>query len=78
MKEIADELSVPVVVLLQMGREVEEREDHRPVLADLRESGRILDIADVILFIYREDYYKCNESTKKNTAEIIMELPKRK
>ena len=69
LKSIAKELKIPVVALSQLSREVERRENKRPVLADLRESGAIEQDADLVIFIYRDDYYDEN-SSEAGTAEL--------
>jgi len=71
LKELAKELDIPILVVSHLSRDTEKREDHRPILSDLRYSGSLAQDADVILFLYRDDYYN-PESEMLHIAEVIV------
>lgn len=71
LKVLAREIGVPIIALSQLSRAPEQRPDHRPMLSDLRESGSIEQDADMVMFLYRDDYYN-PETDKKNVAEVIL------
>ncbi len=72
LKGLARELDVPVVAAAQLSRAVEQRQSKRPMLSDLRDSGSIEQDADVVMFIYRDDYYNPDSSERPNIAEVIV------
>ena len=73
---MAKELNIPVLTLSQLARDSEKRTNHRPVLSDLRDSGSIEQDADIVLFLYREDYYSAEnepgQETDRNSGECIV------
>lgn len=72
LKEMARELKIPVIALSQLSRQVERREDKTPMMADLRDSGSIEQDADIIIFMYRDDYYNKTDSNRPDTADLII------
>ena len=72
LKQLAREMECPVIVLSQLSRAVEQRMDHRPQLSDLRESGAIEQDADIVMFLYRDEYYNPETTEKPNICEVII------
>ena len=73
LKNLAKELAVPIIAVSQLNRSVESRENRRPRLSDLRESGAIEQDSDVVMFVYRHEYYHPEDQEKKGIAELIID-----
>ena len=72
LKVLARDLDVPILALSQLSRAVEQRHDKRPILSDLRESGSIEQDSDLVMFVYRDEYYNAEESDQQGVAELIL------
>ena len=72
LKVLARDLDVPIIALSQLSRAVEQRHDKRPILSDLRESGSIEQDADLVMFVYRDEYYNPEDTESAGIAEVIL------
>ena len=72
LKVLARDLDVPILALSQLSRAVEQRHDKRPILSDLRESGSIEQDADLVMFVYRDEYYNPDETDQQGLAEVLV------
>jgi replicative DNA helicase len=72
LKVLARDLDVPILAMSQLSRAVEQRQDKRPLLSDLRESGSLEQDADLVFFVYRDEYYLGEESDQQGVAEVIL------
>jgi replicative DNA helicase len=72
LKVLARDLEVPILAMSQLSRAVEQRQDKRPLLSDLRESGSLEQDSDLVLFVYRDEYYAGEESDQQGIAELIL------
>src|SRR5258708_34817540 len=76
LKVLARDLEVPIIALSQLSRAVEQRHDKRPILSDLRESGSIEQDADLVMFVYRDEYYNPEETDSAGIAQVILAKPR--